>query len=491
MKSYHIVILLLIFILRIAFGIISIKNIPINLTEIDVYKRAENIYHGRSNFDLYYALYPYIISPLAIFGENGIILSRILSLIFSITLIIISFVLTKNIFLPVLISIQPMNIVVSSQSKPEIFVFGFTLLSYIYLLKYKETKELKYIYIGAVFSSLGIVFKYYVPSFLSYLICSLILIRKEKKNIIRLLLYQMIPFLGFLPFIIHYNKDIFSVIIGYYNAYKPPNPHSYYVPLEGEKNIFSVMFALTCSFFELTPYSLLIFLVAIISSFFARNFLIFNLFLWISFFSLYISWPYFKFLHQYYPITAPAIAALSYGLKRSKIILAVLICLISISVIRYKNYNFIWVDEFISKTVKDGEKALFLIPLSHIELETRFKQKYKEKIDFIIYDLVPQIQNKSVKQPIKLEKYTYIFLDTIHLYIQYTDTSKKEILAGIKQNLSDLGFSLTGKFDSFTSTQEKLDPFERITFPFFKNMIYHFVIEIYRKENQIPNAEQK
>lgn len=486
--KFHYLLISLLCIFRIIIGVILITHIPPNLTELDVYKRAHMLYRGETKFDLYYALYPYIISPLTSFGESGLILSRILSLIFGTSVIIISFVITKNIFLPILISLQPMNIVTSALSKPEIFVFSFTLLSYICLTKYRETKNLRYIYVGALLSSCCIVFKYYVSTLLAYLICSLILLRKEnKKTIATLFLYHLIPFLAFLPSIIYYNKDIFRVVMGYYSSYKPPNLHTYHVPLEGEKNIGSVILSLTSSFFALTPYSLLVFFVALVSSV-GRNFLISNLFLWTCFLPIYVLWPYFRFLHHYYPITASSVVTLSEGLKKSRYIFLVFVFFMIIALSKRKDYNFFWINEF-AKMLKGNERALFLIPLSHGELEAKFKEKYKQKFEFMIYDFPPDpLQNKKIVQKVERGNYRFIFLDTIHLYIKDAVEEKKENLNRIKYMLPELGFIPKGKFDSFEALKMRLDPFERLMFPLFRNLLYQFTIEIYERD-KLPQTQ--
>lgn len=479
MKLVKVFIILILIVFRLAFILISDKVIPVNPTEVDLKETAQSVISGKSVFNLYYALYPHFVSPLLLFfeDEKGIYAMRILSSLFGIALIVISFLLTKNFWLSIFICFQPMNVVLSSMAKPEIFVFALTLFSYILLLKYKETGDVNYINIGALLSSACILLKYYVPTFISYILCSLFLLAKrDKRYISRFLIYVFIPFLAFLPFIIYYNIDFLKVILGYYKAYKPPNPHSQYLPLEGEKSLGSVIFSVSSSFLLLSPYSLVITVISLLFAI-GRNFWLTLVYFLISFFTLFFAWPYFRFLHQYYPITAPLVFGLADGAKRNKEIFPILFITLIFVVVKYRNYNFDWIN---SLNLDQG-KYLFIIPLSHAEMKVRF-EKSEKNFDFLVYDLVDQKSIQLAFQKIRSGEYRKIFLDVIHESLEGADVHKKALVNYFRKSILNQGFVATDKIDSLEIISKELDPFEKMMFPVFKNLLFNFKFEVYEKK---------
>lgn len=476
MNVAKIAIIVVLIVFRLIFSVISDRLIPVNPTELEVKKSSQAVISGESFFNLYYALYPHFVSPILLFFEDdrGVYALRWLSSIGSIMIVIISFLITGNIFLSIFLCFQPMNLIVSSMAKPEVFVFGLALFSYIFLIKYRETGDAKYINIGALLSSVCVLLKYYVPTFISYVLCSLfLLIKYNRKDILKFLIYASTPFIAFLPFIIYYNIDFPKVILGYYKSYKPPNPHSYFIPLEGEKNLGSVIFSVSSSFWLLTPYSIFLLLFAF---FCARSFWLNFFFFLISFLTLFISWPYFKFSHQYYPITAPLVFAISDSMKRNKKIFAALSFAIIFITAKYKNYNFVWID----KLNLDQDKYLFIIPLSHMELKPRL-EALGRRFDFLIYDLPDQSLVSINFSKIKNGEYKKVFFDVIHENIEQSDPHKKYLISYFRRALLQQGLSMTEKVDSLGIISSGLDPFERLTFPIFKNLLFHFMFEVYEK----------
>lgn len=461
---------LLVAILRFIISLIIAKTSYPLSEELEIIEISRKIYeNGELNFK--YSLYPFIILPLvAINGD--LLLIRIFSSFFGSFTIIISYLLTKNFFLPLVIAFQPTHMYISSLGKSDPLLFIFSLISLIStagFYKSTENSKRKYVILSALSSSACIILKYFFPVALSsFLLISV----KEPKRAKEFIVYFSAPLLIiFLPliaiqpenFYLTIKKQIYGQIYGQTHEQTQ-------IYITGSKEPLSAILCITSSILTLTPYSILILPVIILSAIhYGKDSIAPFLFFLISSILLYLTSSHL-FLHYYYPIAIPLTFILVKGFERKKYLL---ICFIIVSIIcvlkvkRHGNMNYSWINELRREIKQKNEEILLFVPKQHFFLHYLIQGNLNMKVITKVYGLEWQkVEFTQVRDIVLVDK-TY----------SITDTEEKD-LRKIQEILISKGCKNVRNIDSFKSL--KLDRFESLLFPHFKNLLFYFSVDLWR-----------
>ncbi len=455
------------------------KDLPPLPEEIEIIKISEYI-KKEFEFNFKYSFFPFLIAPLTeIYWGDNLLISRAFSSLLGSISIFFSFVITKNMLLPVILAIQPMHVFISSLAKADILIFTFTLISIfsvvrIYQTRGDEISEEKYSKIAGICSSACIIFKYFFPTVLASFVSILLLSKSKRKSVKHFLIFFAIPTIFlFFPFFIMQSQNFLNSIKEQYEL------HTSYVLL-GEKDLSSAIFSISTSITSLTAYSVFVFFPAIISVvWIKRNSIPYILYFFVSFISLYMTSPHL-FPHYYYPISLPLMLLASGAFlhnptitRKQKKITFLFIGVLVICVAKTKDLNFLWIDE-IKNEIGDTRKSILLVlPKHHQFIEYVITHKLNLKVETFIYDLgINYYVDKSARKITDISKrYSFVILDKTQQK-EKTQNNLAQIKDRIEQECRK-----KKEIDSFNVSE--LDKFEKFFFPYFKNILFHFKVEIW------------
>ncbi len=468
--------------LRLAINLWISDKVPPLPEEVEMIKIAKDIKKGEFNFK--YSFFPFIIALLTEVSEKDpLSLSRTFSSILGSISIPLSFVLTKNIFLPLIISAQPMHVYISSTAKADILIFIFTLISIFSIARIHQGREdieteKKYSRIAGVCSSACIIFKYFFPTALASFISSLVISRSRRQSAKQFLIFFTIPIaILFLPFIVLQSQNFLNSVKEQYELHMSS-------VLLGEKNMISVIFSVSSSVTTLSPYSILVLGPIILSVIYMRKEATpYILFFLISFLSLYLSSPHI-FSHYYYPISLPLLFLLSGGInlydriqtsdksrQKARIVFLLFSGILIVCMSKTRDMNFLWLDELKKEIVEKSGKVLLVLTKPHQFLEYVIPYKLNVDVDTLIYDIEKNSDGgKNISYISK--KYSHVIIDRVRRSERETP-----VLEQIEEELRK-ACVMQKSIDSFKVLE--LDRFEKFFFPGFKNILFHFEIEIWR-----------